>query len=321
MKDKVLSLLIDKNDYVSGEDISRELGVSRAAVWKAISSLRNIGYKIDASTRKGYKIISVPDILSKGYIMKNLDTEIIGKNIICLDTIDSTNEEAKRLGNCGEIDGTVIFAEQQTGGKGRLGRSWVSPKGAGLYFSILLRPDLRPFDIPNITLVAGYSICKTIRNFIKCDAMIKWPNDIIIGNKKVCGILSEMAAETDRINYIVVGIGINVNVQEFTENIKNKATSLSIAKGCMINRSDFAKEILRQLDKDYRDFVLSNSFSMIDEFKKNCVTIGRQVTAYIGNKVIEGIAVDILENGELVIKNDEKQFNISSGEVAVQGIY
>lgn len=321
MKDKVLALLIDKNDYVSGEDISNELGVSRSAVWKAISALRDNGYNIESSTKKGYKIISMPDILSKGYIMKNLNTKIIGKNIICLDTIDSTNEEAKRLGSKGEADGTVIFAEEQTKGKGRLGRSWISPKGSSLIFSVLLRPNMMPFDIPNITIAAGYSVCKAIRKFTGCNAMIKWPNDLIIGNKKICGILTEMAAEADRINYVVVGIGINVNIQSFPEEISCKATSLSIESGKKINRADLVKEILAQFDKDYREFVLFNSLNMIEEFKANCATIGREVTAYVGNKVIKGTAIDILPNGELVIKNNSGQFMINSGEVTVQGIY
>lgn len=268
------------------------------------------------------KSISAHTLLNKVEIMKNLNTETIGKNIICLDITDSTNEEAKRLGNAGAEDGLVIFAEEQTKGKGRMGRSWVSPKYIGIWFSVLLRPNILPSNIANITLVAGYSVCKAIRNFTGCNAMIKWPNDIIIDNKKICGILTEMTVKADKVNYIVVGIGINVNTQDFPQEISCKATSLFLQKGEKINRINLIKEILRQFDKDYKEYLISNSLEMISEFKEYCATIGREITAFIGNKTVKGVAVDISSIGELLIKTDDGDtVNVNSGEVTVQGIY
>ncbi len=210
LKTKILSALKHTEGYVSGEQLSTELGMTRSAVWKYIKALKADGYKIDSVRNKGYRLIASPDKLDEEDITNGLETTLVGKKLILLDEVDSTNEEVKRLAAQGAEDGTVVAAEHQTSGRGRFGRVWDSDNG-GLYFTILLRPELPPSDIASITLAAGYGVCLAVREYSGADARIKWPNDVIIGNRKICGILTEMAAQSDRIDYVAIGIGINLN--------------------------------------------------------------------------------------------------------------
>ena len=321
MKDKILSTLENGGEYVSGEELSKNLGVCRTAVWKNIKALRDEGYIISSSTKRGYRLEGVPDILNKQLICGGLDVSSAGTDMLILKTVDSTNDEAKRMAANGAPSGLIIAAENQTGGKGRLGRSWCSDSG-GLYFTLLLRPELPPADIAGITLSAGYAVCLAIREYTGLDALIKWPNDVIIGNRKVCGILTEMAAQSDRIDYVVIGIGINVNHSEFPGEIKNKATSLFIETGERIDRNKLFRLVIEKLDKVLGSFLFSLSAEDMEGFKDLCATMGRRVTLERSGVTISGEAVDITSSGELVIKDDNgKEYNINSGEVSVQGIY
>lgn len=322
MKSKILSVLKGSEDFVSGEELSKTLGVSRTAVWKNINSLRNNGYVINSVTNKGYKLVECPDILDENIISDGLDTGLAGKKIIVLKTVDSTNEEIKRCAANGEESGLIIAADEQTAGKGRLGRVWQSQAGEGIYFSLLIRPDLPPSDISSITLAAGYAVCIAIREYTNCDAKIKWPNDIIINNKKVCGILTEMAAQSDRLDFVATGIGINANNAEFPEEIKSKATSLFLETGSKINRNELFRHVIKTLDKVLCSFLVSLSLDDVYNFKSLCATLGKNVSVQRNNKTIEGVAVDINLNGELIIKdNYGNNTAINSGEVTVQGIY
>lgn len=321
MKDKILSALENGGEYVSGEELSRRLGVSRTAVWKNIKALRDDGYIISSSTNKGYRLEGIPDLLNKQKICEGLKVNSVGTDLMIMKTVDSTNEEAKRKAAEGAASGLIIAAENQTEGKGRLGRSWKSSSG-GLYFTLMLRPELPPADIAGITLSAGYGVCLAIREFTGLDAMIKWPNDVIIGNRKVCGILTEMAAQSDRIDYVAIGIGINVNLSEFPEEIKNKATSLYLESGKKTDRNELFMCVIQKLDKVIGSFLFSFSAEDIEGFKKLCATIGKRVTLSRAGIELCGEAVDITPAGELVIRNDEgKEFTVNSGEVTVQGIY
>lgn len=321
MKEKILAALENEGEYVSGEELSKTLGVSRTAIWKNIKNLRNEGYVISSVTNRGYKLEQKPDVLDKNKICEGLETELVGTELIILKTIDSTNEEVKRRASNGSVSGLIIAAEQQTGGKGRLGRVWSSGSG-GLYFTLLLRPELPPADIASITLSAGFAVCQAIREYTGLDAMIKWPNDVIIGNRKVCGILTEMAAQSDRIDYVAIGIGINVNIFDFPPELQKKATSLFIETGKEISRNDLFRCVIKKLDEVLSSFMFSFSADDMDIFKSLCATMGKRVTVERGGNIISGEAVDITPAGELVIRDDSKrEFSVNSGEVSVQGIY
>ncbi len=320
MKQKILKVLESTDGYVSGEQLSKMLGVSRTAVWKNIKVLRSEGYKIDSVTNRGYRLTEKPEMLDAEKISQGLETSLIRK-IEVMKTVDSTNEELKRRSRYGEPSGIVIAAEKQTGGKGRLGRAWNSDIG-GIYFSLLLRPDLPPGEISAITLAAGYGVCLAVREYTGLDARIKWPNDIIVGNKKLCGILTEMSAQSDRIDCVLIGIGINVNNEEFPEPIRQKATSLRLELGRKIDRNEFFRCVLRSLDKTSAEFLAGFSQEETEHFSKLCATVGRQVSTTNGGRTIAGTAVGITSGGELEVRDEEGNIHlINSGEVVVQGIY
>lgn len=320
MKEKVLFLL-KEGEYISGEKLSEILGVSRTAVWKAVNTLREEGYEIDSVTKKGYKLIKKPNVLNAAVIGDGLDVKAVGTEIVIMKTVDSTNEELKRRAQNNAENGLIVISCDQTAGKGRLGRRWSSNEG-GVYFSILLRPELPPSDVSGITLAAGLGVCLAIRKVTGLEAMIKWPNDVIIGNKKICGILTEMTAQTDMVDYVVIGIGINVLNNRFPEEISKKATSLKIETGEEIDLSLFMHEIIAMLDKTICSYLFGISQEDMQLYKSMCATIGREVGLTRNGEGLSGKAVDITADGELVVKlKNGKKITVNSGEVTVQGIY
>ncbi len=321
MKDKILAALKESGDYISGEKLSEKIGVSRTTVWNHIKQLRSEGYIIDSVTNKGYRLTSSPDRLNCALINGNYTPGLIGTRIGILFETDSTNEELKRRAALGEKSGLVLAAEKQTGGKGRLGRKWESDQG-GLYFSFLLRTELPPADVTGITLAAGYAVCLAIREYTGLDARIKWPNDIIIGSRKICGILTEMSAQTDSTEYIICGIGINANNRDFPEEIRGKCTSILTETGEMTDRSRLLGCVIEKLDKVLSSFIVSLSVEDMASFRELCATLGRKVTFTRAKTVIEATAVDIGSDGELIARDQSgKEYSINSGEVTVQGIY
>ena len=315
MKNKILAVLRSEKNYISGERISETLGISRAAVWKHIKNLKAGGYEIISLTKKGYKLISEPDNISPDKIQSCLNTGFVAQNIIYNDEVLSTNDEAKK--NSDMPDGTLFIADLQTAGKGRLGRSWVSPRGTGIWMSLLLKPDIPLSDISQLTLVAGISVSRAIGE----KTLIKWPNDIVIGTKKVCGILTEMSAETDRINYVVCGIGINVNTLDFPEELTDKASSILIETGKETDRCLLIAKIMNEFEPLYIKFIKEGFLPFRDDYKKQCITIGRAVNVSYHGRELCGRAVDIDNNGGLVIDTGSKTVTITSGEVSVRGIY
>ncbi|MCM8711177.1 biotin--[acetyl-CoA-carboxylase] ligase [Clostridium sp. SYSU_GA19001] len=323
MKNEILKLLKKNPDsFVSGQSISDYLKVSRTAIWKYMNGLREDGYKIESVSNKGYKLLSSPDLLTFEEIEPYLNTNFIGRNIIHFNSIDSTNIKAKKLADSIVKDGTIVIAEEQTSGKGRLGRNWISPQYKGIWMSIILKPDLNPIEAVKLTQIAAAAVVTGTEEFgIK--TYIKWPNDIVINHKKVCGILTEMNAELTRINYVIVGIGINVNIDEteFPGDIKHIATSLKIESKKSINRQKLAGNILNNFEKLYVQFVKQNDLSSsINICRENSALIGKNIIIINRETSVEAKAIDIDEDGRLLVEyKDGRRESLISGEISIRG--
>lgn len=322
MQTKIVKILYTATDYVSGQEISNRLGVSRQAVNKAVKVLRDKGFVISSVTNKGYLLESFPEQLCEEAVKCLLDTKLIGSKIIVLDSVTSTNDYLKKLAAKGAQAGTVVVSREQTAGKGRLGRIWQTKKDDGIALSILLRPQLSPNEIGGITPLAGLAVCRAINDFCKLDSRIKWPNDIIVGKKKIVGILTEMSTDFDRVEYIIPGIGINVGHTTFPDNIAYKATSILLETGRHIDKNKFLATVLNYLD----DAMLQNNYTLggqsAEDYQKLCASIGRQVSFYRGDRKISGMAVSVNDSGELeVMLSNGTVATVNSGEVTVQGIY
>lgn len=325
MKEKILKALKENPDkFLSGEMLSKELGITRAAIWKHINSLKAEGYEIDSVSKKGYKLIDVPDLLTKDEILPRLNTKYIGKTYVYYSKIDSTNKKAKELATDGFEEGTIVISEEQSLGRGRLGRVWYSPKGKGIWVSIILKPDIPTMMAPRITLIGAAAVHSALEEFgIKSE--IKWPNDIILNNKKVCGILTEMSGEMEKLNYIVMGIGINVNTEENElENELNKiATSLKIECKKEICRKQLLCSLLNHFEGFYDDFKKHGTLeNVISICKKNSILIGKEVKIISYGKEVAAKVIDIEDDGELIVKYDDGTVGkVLSGEVSVRGLY
>ena len=322
MQKKILDILQNSNDYISGQEISSQLGISRQAVWKSINSLKEKGYTISSVTNKGYRLEAAPKYLNENSLKRHLHNNIIGSKLVVLDSVGSTNDYLKQLGNDGCPNGTVVAAREQTKGKGRLGRVWKTKKDDGIAFSVLLRPNIAPSEVSAITPLAGLAVCKAIREYTGLDCRIKWPNDIIVGKKKLVGILTEMSAEFDAVEYVISGIGINVDHSSFPEEIAFKATSIFLETGKHIDKNEFLACVLTHIENEFLRSNLELNPTALEEYNDLCATIGRSVTFQRGSRRTEGMAVGVAENGELkVMLSDGSIQLVNSGEVTVQGIY
>lgn len=322
MQSKIAKLLYKTKGYISGQQLSEELGVSRQAVNKAVKSLRDKGFEIDSMTNKGYMLVNTPSVLCVEAINCYLNTNLIGNKIKVLDTVTSTNDYLKKLGTKGAEAGTVVLAREQTAGKGRLGRTWQSKKDNGIAMSVLLRPEKAPAEISSITPLTGLAVCRAINDFCRLDSQIKWPNDIIVGSKKLVGILTEMQAEFDRVDFTVTGIGINVQNTIFPDDIAHKATSILLETGRHINQNKLVACILKYLERELVNNHYTLSGTSVTDYQKLCATVGRSVTFNRGRRKISGMAIGINNSGELeVMLSNGTIATVNSGEVTVQGIY
>lgn len=321
MKNKIIEILLNKdNEFISGEELSKMFGISRAGIWKHIKSLKDEGYSIESVSRKGYRLTERPtDILTNQNIGHDLNTKFIGKKIIHFDTIESTNDYAKKIAN-EEDEGTVIISEEQTKGRGRIGRAWESKRNEGIWMSIILKPNIIPYKAPFLTLIAGASIVNALNN-LDIEASIKWPNDIIISNKKICGILTELSSEIERINHIVLGIGINVKTMEFSKEICNIATSL-YKEGYNVSRVDLVRAILKEFEYLYLEYINNNNKEKtLDICRKYSAIIDKDIYIINGDNKELVKCLDINEDGNLII-NDKygNKREILSGEVSIRGV-
>jgi len=322
LKEAILRLLKEsRSGYISGEDICKSLDVSRTAVWKHIQTLRESGYEIDARPRSGYMLAGIPDRLFPEEIRDGLSTRILGREIYYCDSISSTNDLAKELARQGAGGGSLVVAEEQVGGKGRLGRQWHLPKYKGIPFSLILRPPVEPSEASQVTMMTAVAIASAIKDESGVAAGIKWPNDLLVDGKKICGILTELGAEMERINYLVMGAGINVNQDEndFPEEFRNTATSLKIEAGKALPRVGLLRACLAEFERWY-DVWLTRGFSpVLDKWKEMTVSLNRPVRISTLNQSWEGWAEDVDEDGALLLRlpnGDIQRF--VSGEVTLR---
>ena len=310
------------SDFISGESIAGELKISRTAVWKHIRKLRESGYEILSRERRGYKLKDAPDLLLPSEIQIGLNTEIIGKEMDYHPSVDSTNRVAKALAYHGAADGTIVVAEEQTGGKGRLERNFYSPRGKGIWFSVIMRPKLLPKDAPKCTLMAAVAVVEAMKRF-NLKAGIKWPNDIMFYGRKLVGILTEMTGEIGKISYIVIGVGINVNISrdEFPEELRDIVASLSEISGGEISRVKFFRAVLEEFDKLYRKIRTADFDEIFTLWKKYNITLGKNVrviSAIDGLESFSGKAVDLNEEGALVVETEQGLRAVYSGDVSIR---
>lgn len=322
MKEKIRAILKERGGFVSGQELSELLGVSRTAIWKAIRQLEEAGYEIEAVRNRGYRLVSEPDLLTKEAIAAGLSTEWAGRKILSFDEIDSTNNEGKRQAEAGAAHGMLIVSEVQTAGRGRMGRPWSSPAGSGIWMTLLLRPDLKPVQASGLTLVMAVAIREAIVTLTGAACEIKWPNDIVSGGKKVCGILTEMSAEPDRINHIVIGVGINVTDDSFPEEIRERAISILQVCGQKIRRAELIAEILKRFECYYDRYLQNGDMSaLLDDYNKALINRGRKVRILDPAGEYEAVAAGINASGALIVEKDGLRKEIISGEVSVRGVY
>ncbi len=322
MKAEILKMLRETDSYVSGQELCNKFGVSRTAVWKAINQLKENGYEIEAVQNKGYHLLSAPDIMDKTELESIHATEWAGCEIYYFDSIDSTNTKAKELAEEGHPSGTLVVADRQTAGKGRRGRSWESPTGIGIFMTLMLKPEINPNNASMLTLVAAMATTRAIRRVTGVPAMIKWPNDIVMNGKKVCGILTEMSAQFDYINHIVIGIGINVHNEDFPEEIAKTASSLYLESGQHIHRASLIEAFLEEFEDVYAEYLKTEDMEGLQkEYDAMLVNRGRQVRVLDPKEPFEGKAMGITKKGELIVDTWESRKLVSSGEVSVRGIY
>jgi BirA family biotin operon repressor/biotin-[acetyl-CoA-carboxylase] ligase len=307
---------------VSGAELSQALHVSRAAVWARIEVLRSLGYDIEASPHRGYRLVSAPDVLHADDLISRLGkTKVIGRDIRVFQETTSTNDVIERLARDGVKEGAVVFAESQTRGRGRLGRKWMSPAKRGLWFSVLLRPDLRPQEVTRLTVASATALRRAIESQTGLKAEIKWPNDILIHGKKVAGILTELSAELDRVKYLILGIGVDVNLNpgEFPAELRKVATSLKAELGQPVSRSALAVAILRELDHDYARIVSGQFAAVANEWEEHGTTLGHDVVIRTGDRQIHGRAESLGEDGALLLRTEHGHLErIVGGDVTLE---
>ena len=322
MKAAILKILRETGDYVSGQEICEKLGVSRTAVWKVIRQLQEEGYQVDAARSRGYRIIDGPDVMTAEEVESLLDTEWAGKPVGYYPETDSTNIRIRHLGDEGAPHGTLAVADRQTAGRGRRGRTWESPGGSCIYMSILLRPDLAPEKAPMLTLVMACGVAEGIMDCADVKVQIKWPNDIIVSGKKLAGILTEMSTQVDYINHVTVGVGINVNVQNFPEEIQT-ATSLLSETGTQTKRAPVIAAVMKHFEENYKIFMQTEDMSgLMEKYSSLLVNQGREVLILEKDAEYKAYAEGINQKGELVVRREDGTVeNICAGEVSVRGVY
>lgn len=342
MKEKILGILKNSTDYVSGQELCESLGVSRTAVWKSIKALKEKGYMIDAVNNRGYKLVASPDIIDIAAITEQLDTKYFGRSIHYYEETDSTNTRAKLAGEEGEPHGTLFLADLQNAGKGRRGRGWSAEKGSSIAMTFLMRPDIDIENASKLTIISAVAIVKVLSGIQGISPQIKWPNDVVVGGRKICGILTEMSSEGRDINYVVTGMGINVYETEFPEELASRATSIKMIldaecagedlkpdkplkndRMAAFDRNFIIAAVANEFEKLYMRFVETQSLAfLVEDYNRYLVNRNKQVYVIENGAKKEYTALGLDVNGGLKVRNLRgKESVIISGEVSVRGIY
>ena len=310
-----------ESPWVSGAELSARLGVTRAAIWARIEELRSLGYQIEASPHSGYRLLSSPDSLHGDDLRARIGSiQVIGREIQVFQETSSTSDILERLARDGVREGVVVFAESQTRGRGRLGRQWVSPTGRGLWFSVLLRPSLRPQAVTRITVAAAVALTRAIRRVVPLRPEIKWPNDIMLHGRKLAGVLTELSGELDSVRHVSLGIGMNVNLVEsdFPPAVRSLATSLRLELGHAVDRPALAAALLRELDRAYADVCAGRFAGLADEWSDQCTTLGKVVTVNLGAHRFVGRAEALDDEGALLVRTEHGRLErVIGGDVTL----
>jgi BirA family biotin operon repressor/biotin-[acetyl-CoA-carboxylase] ligase len=318
---RILSALREADEMgIGAAALAAKVGENSAAINQRVTELCRLGYEIESTPHLGYRLLSAPDVLHADDLLSRLrQPRVVGRDIRVFQETNSTNDVAERFARDGVGEGVVVFAEAQSKGRGRLGRKWISPAGQGLWFSVLLRPQLPPASITQLTIAAATAVARAIRAQTGLVPQIKWPNDILVGDKKVVGILTELAAELDRVRYVVIGIGVDVNVAEFPAELAGIATSLAAASGRQFIRAAIAAAILEELDADYARITRGEFAALAEEWERQCITLGRRVQIHIGDRTVTGRAESLDNDGALLLRTEHGLLErIVGGDVTLE---
>ncbi|MCM1541577.1 MAG: biotin--[acetyl-CoA-carboxylase] ligase [Blautia sp.] len=323
MKSEILALLRERGDYVSGQELCERFGVSRTAVWKAIGQLKKEGFSIEAAQNRGYRLAQEEEVFGQHELESRMDTRWAGHPVRFYNVLDSTNLRAKLEAEKGACQGTLIVADMQTAGRGRRGRGWSSPAGVNAYFTLILKPDFEPDKASMLTLIMAMAVAEGITETCGLEACIKWPNDIVIGGKKVCGMLTELSVQQDYIQHVVIGAGVNVGAQEFPPEIAETAACLERECGRKVPRAELIVHIMKAFEKYYEKFLETLDFSELKEtYDRLLVNCGREVRVLDPKGEYTGISKGIDAAGELLVElPDGSETAVYAGEVSVRGIY
>lgn len=323
--DNRLSRILEENRgrFVSGQEIGRRLGTSRAAVWKQVQTLRRRGFGIEGARGAGYRLLGRPDVIEEADLRSRLSSRSFWKSFRVLAVTDSTNSRAVALAETGSPHGTVVCADAQTGGRGRFGRTWESPPGLNLYVSFLLRPVLEPSLAPQLTLVTAVALAEAVEASTGLSARLKWPNDLYLGGGKAAGILAEMSADADRLRHVVIGTGLNVNagIADFPPGLRGKATSLSIEAGRAFSRVEVLARVLDAFSDAYRAFAAEGIRAVLPGWRRRSLLHGRRIVIRLRGEDVPGTAVDVDDAGRLVFRRDGERGteSLASGEIVAFG--
>lgn len=323
MKSEILALLRERGDYVSGQELCGRFNVSRTAVWKAVGQLKKEGFSIEAVQNRGYRLVQEEEVFGQHELESRMDTRWAGHPVTYYEVLDSTNLRAKLDAEKGAPQGALVVADMQTAGRGRRGRSWSSPAGTNAYFTLILKPDFEPDKASMLTLVMAMAVAEGIREACGLEALIKWPNDIVVGGKKVCGMLTELSVQQEYIQHVVVGAGVNVGIQEFPPEIADTAACLEEECGRRVPRAQLIVYIMKAFEKYYEKFMETMDFSVLKEAYDNLlVNCDREVCVLDPKGEYTGISRGINSVGELLVElPDGSERTVYAGEVSVRGIY